>query len=143
MTAEDILAETFSEAWLRSARFRDERDGSARPWLFGIARNLVADYHRHQRVVTRARRRLAVDLERTDDETDALVDRLDAERSAGSLGEAVASLPPEQREAVELRAVGELPFNEIGEAMGSSPDLARVRVMRGLRRLRDRLGRDP
>jgi RNA polymerase sigma-70 factor (ECF subfamily) len=39
--AADLTAETFAQAWLGRRRFRDERGGSALPWLLGIARNVL------------------------------------------------------------------------------------------------------
>ena len=39
--AHDLTAETFAQAWLARARFRDEAGGSAGPWLFGIARHVL------------------------------------------------------------------------------------------------------
>ena len=41
-TALDLTAETFAQAWLVRARFRDEANGSAAPWIYGIARNVLA-----------------------------------------------------------------------------------------------------
>src|SRR5580765_7548890 len=54
-TASDLTAETFARAWLARGRFRDERDGSALPWLLGIAGNLLADTVRRDHIETRAR----------------------------------------------------------------------------------------
>jgi DNA-directed RNA polymerase specialized sigma24 family protein len=48
--AVDLTAETFTRAWLQRDRFRDERDGSALPWLLGIAGRLVADAAHHDRL---------------------------------------------------------------------------------------------
>jgi DNA-directed RNA polymerase specialized sigma24 family protein len=48
--ASDLTAETFARAWLIRRRFRDERDGSALPWLIGIAAKLLADAARHDRI---------------------------------------------------------------------------------------------
>src|ERR1700739_518398 len=58
--ASDLTAETFARAWLNRGRFRDERDGSALPWLLGIAANLLADAARHDRTETRPRARLGL-----------------------------------------------------------------------------------
>jgi DNA-directed RNA polymerase specialized sigma24 family protein len=58
--ASDLTAETFARAWLVRARFRDERDGSALPWLLGIAANVLADTVRRDRVETRAREHLGL-----------------------------------------------------------------------------------
>src|SRR4051794_38362974 len=54
----DLTAETFAQAWHASERFRDEAGGSGAPWLFGIARNLLRQYHKHNRVESAARERL-------------------------------------------------------------------------------------
>ncbi len=40
-TALDLTAETFAQAWIVRARFRDEANGSAAPWVYGIARNVL------------------------------------------------------------------------------------------------------
>ncbi len=40
-TALDLTAETFAQAWFVRARFRDEANGSAAPWVYGIARNVL------------------------------------------------------------------------------------------------------
>jgi RNA polymerase sigma-70 factor (ECF subfamily) len=45
--ADDIAAETFLKAFAQRDRFQPER-GSLRPWLFGIATNLVADHRRKE-----------------------------------------------------------------------------------------------
>lgn len=70
--ASDLTAETFARAWLNRGRFRDERDGSALPWLLGIAANLLADAARHDRIETGARERLGlpVDLAHEDGYTE-------------------------------------------------------------------------
>ncbi len=58
--ASDLTAETFARAWLSRGRFRNDRDGSALPWLLGIATNLLADAARDERIETRARERLGL-----------------------------------------------------------------------------------
>jgi DNA-directed RNA polymerase specialized sigma24 family protein len=58
--AADLTAETFARAWLWRGRFRDERAGSALPWLFGIAANVLRQSVRHDRVETGARERLGL-----------------------------------------------------------------------------------
>src|SRR5918992_5465011 len=56
--AADLTAETFARAWLARRTFRDERGGSALPWLLGIGRNVLRESARHDRVETAARQRL-------------------------------------------------------------------------------------
>src|SRR5687768_15053880 len=60
--AADLTAETFARAWLWRGRFRDERAGSALPWLLGIAQNVLRESVRRDRLETRARERLGLPL---------------------------------------------------------------------------------
>ncbi len=60
--AGELTAETFAQAALSLRRFRDLADGSALPWLYGIARNLTRAYYEHERVERRARERLGMPL---------------------------------------------------------------------------------
>ena len=77
----DLTAETFAQAWRSVRRFRDLADGSGAPWLFGIARNLLRQYHKHNRIETAARDRLGLPLAFADSEEYERVDERDG-RSA-------------------------------------------------------------
>jgi RNA polymerase sigma-70 factor, ECF subfamily len=130
--AGELTAETFAQAALSLRRFRDEAGGSALPWLYGISRNLLRRYLTNERVETRARERLGMSLRTYDLDTDAANDRLDAERAAPVLEAALDSLPPGQRQAVELRVVEELPYEQVADSLGCSEVAARIRVTRAL-----------
>jgi RNA polymerase sigma factor (sigma-70 family) len=136
----ELTAETFAEAWLSRARFSDPGDGSAAPWLFGIARNVLASSVRRRAVERRGVERLALHVESapvTVDET--WLDGLDAD-----LGAALAELPDGQRRAIELRVIADKAYDDVGRHLAISPGAARVRVHRGLAAIRDRLtGIDP
>jgi hypothetical protein len=54
--AADLTAEVFARAWLRRRSFRDRANGSAFPWLYGIAQNVLRDSLRKRRVEDSARR---------------------------------------------------------------------------------------
>src|SRR5215831_14790811 len=58
--AHDLTAETFARAWFARGRFRDRREGSAGPWLFGIARNVLVDSVRRRRLERGACERLGL-----------------------------------------------------------------------------------
>src|SRR4051812_39263820 len=137
----DLTAETFAQAWRGLRRFRDMADGSGAPWLFGIARNLLRQYHKHNRIETAARARLGlpVDWEGTD-EYDAVDERIAATSLKPALQDAVGSLPSEQRAALELRVVQQLPYEEVAHELGCSINAARLRVSRALRALTVELG---
>jgi len=136
-TSLDLTAETFARAWFVRARFRDEAGGSAAPWIYGIARNVLLMSIRHGAIERRATERFG------------LRDRLDrpqcvegpAPESAWADGadELLDTLPADQREAVRLRVLDELEYADIARELGTTPGAARVRVHRGLRTLKRHL----
>jgi len=129
--AAELTAETFAQAALSLKRFRDEADGSAAPWLYGIARNVLRRSLERERVERSARRRLGVELA-VSEELEGVDDRLDAEQLRPELAGALAQLPAGQREAVELRIVRALSYDEVATELGCSQVAARIRVTRAL-----------
>ncbi len=134
--ANDLTAETFAQAWLTRRRFRDRAAGSAAPWLFGIARNVLLMSVRRRRLERTACERLAI-LERLDTEPAAVEP---ADSWLDGLEEAFAELPDGQRKAIGLRVGADLDYDAVAAALGTSPPSARLRVHRGLTTLRNRLG---
>jgi len=130
----DLTAETFAQAWLVRTRFRDEAGGSAAPWLFGIARNVLLMSIRRGQLERRAVQRLGV-AERLDGAS-AEASATPDERWLDGADELLDALPPSQREAVRLRVVEELAYEQVGDVLGTSASTARVRVHRGLAALR-------
>jgi RNA polymerase sigma factor (sigma-70 family) len=132
----DLTAETFAQAWHALRRFRDMADGSAAPWLFGIARNLLRQYHKSNRIETAARARLGMPLSFAEcEEFERVDDREAAKALRPALRDAVRALPSEQRRALELRVVQQLPYEEVAGRLGCSQNAARLRVSRALRAL--------
>ena len=133
--AYDLTAETFAQVWLVRARFRDEAGGSAGPWLFAIARNVLLMAVRRQRLEHRARERLGLIADADHEETWVTPEFgwLDG------LDEALEELPRPQREALRLRVEADLAYEDVGAALGTSPQAARARVHRALVSLRRRL----
>ena len=132
----DLTAETFAQAWHASRRFRDEADGSGAPWLFGIARNLLRQYHKHNRIESAARERMGLPVPAAECED---YERIDERSEIGALTpilrRAVRALPAEQRRALELRVVPGLPYEAVAGRLGCSQNAARLRVSRALRSL--------
>lgn len=132
----DLTAETFAQAWLASRRFRDEADGSGAPWLFGIARNLLRQYHKHNRIESAARARMGLPVAAAECED---YERIDERSEVGALTpllrHAVRALPADQRRALELRVVHGLPYDAVAGRLGCSQNAARLRVSRALRAL--------
>jgi RNA polymerase sigma-70 factor (ECF subfamily) len=131
--ASDLTAETFAQAWLSRDRFRDARNGSALPWLLGIARNVIRESARRDRLETRARERLELPLDLATEEGYGAVEDRISPRVA--LGAALDGLPAHERSALQLRVVDELAYAEVAEQLAISPAAARLRVSRALRRL--------
>ena len=131
--AADLTAETFAAALAGAHRF-DPRRGPAVSWLFGIAHHQLTGWRRRGRVEDRARRRLGMErLEPTPEALERLVAAAERDATVVALREALATLPPEQRDAVTARFVHGEPSTGATE---------RQRVSRGLARLRARLSKE-
>jgi RNA polymerase sigma-70 factor (ECF subfamily) len=132
----DLTAETFAQAWHAARRFRDMADGSGAPWLFGIARNLLRQYHKHNRIESAARERMGLPVRFADsDDYERVEDRMAATSLAPLLRRALRALPAEQRRALELRVLQQLDYEEVAGELGCSQNAARLRVSRALRAL--------
>jgi RNA polymerase sigma-70 factor (ECF subfamily) len=131
--ASDLTAETFAQAWLSRKRFRPDVADSAFPWLLGVARNVLRESARRQRIETRARERLGLPLDLAAEDGYASVEERLSPRAA--LAVALEALPEHEREALELRVVEELPYNDVAKRLAIRPAAARLRVSRALRRL--------
>lgn len=138
-TAGELTAETFAQAALSLKRFRDQHDGSAAPWLFGIARNLLRRSYERERVEASARRRLGIPVDATPADFSRIEERDRAERLEPELATALAGLPATQREALELRVVDDLPYERVAATLDCSETAARIRVSRALSTLARRL----
>jgi RNA polymerase sigma factor (sigma-70 family) len=135
----ELTAETFAQAACSLGRFRDLSEGSAGPWLHGIARNLLRRYHADARIETAARRRMGMPLESWDGGFERVEERQRGEHLAPTLRDAVNGLPDGQREALELRVIHEHSYDEVAARLGCTEGAARVRVLRALSSLRDTL----
>ena len=130
----EMTAETFAAAWLSRERFEDRAGGTAGPWLFGIARNVLAESVRQRALEARARERLGVAL--SGEPPSAVVDEAWLDGLDDDLATALASLRNGDRRAVELRILDDRDYGEIAAELAISRGAARVRVFRGLDRLR-------
>lgn len=134
--AADLTAETFASALGSLDGFRPAL-GSARGWLFGIARHELAQLWRRRRVEATARRRAGMEaIELTDDDLER-IDQLDSDETSLRLLEA---LPEDQRSAVVGRVLEERDYSELAAELECSELVVRQRVSRGLRAMRSKLG---
>ncbi|MEI2774428.1 MAG: RNA polymerase sigma factor [Tetrasphaera sp.] len=132
--AADLTADVFLAVLEEAHAYRPER-GSPLAWVFGIARNTIAD---HQRGAAR-RLRLAGKISgRALLDPDSLArveERLDAERAARHLYAALAALPPDERAVLELVALDGLSLTDVAAVLGVKPVTARVRLHRARRKI--------
>jgi RNA polymerase sigma factor (sigma-70 family) len=105
--ADDLAAEVFMTAF-RSRRSFDPDRGAVRPWLFGIATNMVARHRRTEARRYRALGRAAADPV-ADGGTERVLERVSAEQLQGPLMAALARLPARERDALLLGEPTELP----------------------------------
>lgn len=135
--AEDLLGEVFLQAWRQRDRVH-LHEGSLRPWLFGVATNLV---RRHWRGRSRFGRAVAR-LPRTEHQPnyeDAVVNSIDARRRFEHLRDAVEALPQAHVEVLLLRVWEGLDYDTIATALDVPVGTVRSRLSRARARLRDQL----
>lgn len=132
----ELTAEVFAQAWISRRRFASSEHDSAAPWLYGIAKNVLRHEARRRSSELRAVRRLGMqlDLAMPNDEDERL-ERLMVEELGDEIRRSLQQLPRDQRSAVELRVIDELPYDEVARHLDCSVEAARVRVLRGLRAL--------
>jgi RNA polymerase sigma factor (sigma-70 family) len=130
-----VAADLLGEVWLRAFAGRggyDPAHRDARPWLYGIARNVLRAHWRA---------RYAGDDQAAGPETawdpwDAVVDRLDAAARAGTLVGALRALPPADREVLLLVAWEQLTPAQAAAVLGVPQGTARSRLHRARAALR-------
>jgi RNA polymerase sigma factor (sigma-70 family) len=138
ITADDIVAETFLLAFRQRDRFDPGRT-DARPWLYGIATNLIGRHRRAEIRQYRALARTGADPV-TESFTDRVDDRVSADRASKRLAAALAGLPAELRDTLLLAAWGDLTYEEVAMALGVPVGTVRSRLSRARSKLRQTLG---
>jgi RNA polymerase sigma factor (sigma-70 family) len=139
--ADDLAGDVFRIAFQRRDTF-DRQWASARPWLYGIATNLVRAQRRSEQRRLRAFERAteAARVRTSDDEFERTAEQLDAEVTAGRVGSAVAQLTPCDRDALILFATEDLSYREVAVALAIPVGTVRSRISRARFRLRELLG---
>src|SRR4051794_4962002 len=96
--AHELTAETFAQAWLARGRFRDECEGTAGPWLFGIARNVLLASVRRRALEAGARERLGMEV---------------AAATVSPQQDWLDGLDEDVPEAVRMRVLDDMSYDEI------------------------------
>jgi RNA polymerase sigma-70 factor (ECF subfamily) len=136
--AEDIIQDAFLSLW-RSGTSYDRARGSVRSWVLSAVHNRAIDALRRTGAKTGRDVHDEGIAERlpAPEATDAEVVRRDeADRVRGALAE----LPPDQRQVIELAYFGGLSHNQIAEALELPPGTVKGRMRLGLSKMRAALG---
>jgi RNA polymerase sigma-70 factor (ECF subfamily) len=130
----ELTAETFAQAWLGWPRVRTDSDEEMRAWLFTIARRQLGRYLRRGHAQRDALRRLRM---RTpvahEDDLAAIEAAAGVEAVRPELAAELQRLTADQRDALQLRVIEEMPYEEVAVRLGISEPTARARVSRALR----------
>jgi len=132
----DLAAETFAAALASVSRFQPGPE-PPQAWLFAIARNKLSEALRSSRIQDDARRALAMQPIRLDDEAIAIIEVT----ARAPVIELLESLAPDQRGAIEAHHLAERGYAQIAAELRCSESVVRKRVSRGLAALRSSLGR--
>jgi RNA polymerase sigma factor (sigma-70 family) len=137
--AEDLAIETFALAFSRRGTYDPAKD-NARPWLLGIATNLLRHHRRAERRKLLAYARTGVDPDMsTDPAYEAVEARMEAAAAGPALALALATLRSDERDVLLLFAWAELTYAEIAEALGVPVGTVRSRLSRARARFRELL----
>lgn len=121
--AADLLSEVFLRALEARHRTRPHQSGSALPWLYGIARNVV-------RTSVRAANVRVVDDPSPPFDWGAVDARLDADAMSRDLRDILGDLTDQEREVLLLVSWEQLQIGEVAEVLGISANTARQRLHR-------------
>jgi RNA polymerase sigma-70 factor (ECF subfamily) len=128
--AEDLASETFVVAFRRRATYDGGQD-NARPWLFGIATNLLRRHWRTERRQLTAYAKTGTDpVVAFDPALDAAEDRAQAEAVEQPVAAALGALRPEDRDVLLLYAWADLSYREVATALGVPVGTVRSRLAR-------------
>ena len=135
--AEEVAQEAFLEIWKTSGRF-DEALGSPLGWMLTIVHRKAVDRVRSAEASTR--RDTTYHQRNQPVEHDSTAEAATASLEAGRVRQALSSLTPVQREALELAYFGGYTHTEVATMLELPVGTAKTRIRDGLIRLRDTMG---
>jgi RNA polymerase sigma factor (sigma-70 family) len=140
--ADDVVGETFLAAFRRRKRY-DLRRADARPWLYGIAANVIGKHRRAEVRMLRAFARTGADPVAAG-HADLVDSRVCAAAVQRDLAAALAALTAGDRDVLLLIAWADLSYEETAAALGIPVGTVRSRLHRARRKVREALGgQDP
>ncbi|WP_427017063.1 RNA polymerase sigma factor [Pseudarthrobacter sp. P1] len=139
--ADDVMSETFLVAFERRNTF-DNGIGDARPWLFGIATNLLRRHHRAEAKILRVLAKAGLREEAAED-LGRIAEQVDAQATVGRIAKKLKSMAAIDRETILLYAWADLTYEGIALAMGVPVGTVRSRMNRARKALKNELGLGP
>ncbi|SDQ58519.1 RNA polymerase sigma factor [Thermostaphylospora chromogena] len=136
--AEDVVAEVFLIAF-RTRRNYDRSRRDARPWLYGIATNVISQHRRTENRRNKAMARLAAERPTQFDEGGS-IDRITAAGMQPRLAKILVTLSAAERNLLLLVAWADLSYEEAAVALGIPVGTVRSRLHRVRAKVRRALG---
>jgi RNA polymerase sigma factor (sigma-70 family) len=130
---DDLVSETFITAFRIRAQYERTYD-DARPWLFGIATNVIRHHHRSER---RRLTRLRSAFHASESQlasSDSVVATVDGAMASDRIGRALAQLSERDQEVLVLAAGSGLTYDQIAMALDVPVGTVRSRLSRGRQR---------
>ena len=135
--ADDVTSETFLVAWEQLETYDLDRD-DARPWLLGIATNLLRRHHRAEAKMLKTAAK-AASREALSDDSDRIAAQIDAKLATGRIASTLRSMAAIDRETLLLYAWADLTYEGIAVAMDVPVGTVRSRLNRARQTLRTQL----
>lgn len=135
----DMTQETFLKAWHAIGMF--QQDSKFSTWLCRIAGNTCIDYLRRKRrqpTVSLADLEEGKELELPDSSLDPAV-LTERAHDREAVLQALAALPVEYRRVLSLRAIEDMSYEEIGQALDMNPGTVKSRIFRAREKMRQLL----
>jgi RNA polymerase sigma-70 factor (ECF subfamily) len=135
-TAFDLMAETFARAFDHLPRFRGSTAKEGYAWLWAIARHQLYRWRERGVAERGAIERLGIQTPpMTAAEYERIEELADLQRARPTILAGLGDLTDDQRAAIGMRVIDEIPYAEIARSLGVTEAVVRARVSRGLRRL--------
>jgi len=132
----ELMSEAFAVALEKCGQCRAKTPEEEVGWMYALVRTQISRYWRAGRVEQASLARLGVQpAALSDPEIERIEHLAGIDALARRVGPAMASLPHDQREAVQLRIVDGLTYPEVAAKLEVTEQVVRARVSRGLRSL--------
>lgn len=135
----DVSQEAFLKAWRGLKTYRSDAKFST--WLYRLASNVAIDFLRREKKEQAVSLTVEEGEIPVEDTKSDPFDHISKKQEQAEIAQALAQLEPEYRQALVLRAVNGLSYQEIGEATGAKPGTVKSRIARAREKMRQILAK--